>query len=393
MRDREQTVRMRLTCATLVVLLTGAPAAAVKIGDITHLQGSRINELIGFGLVVGLRGSGDSGKYAPTIRALAAVHKQFASPILALDELKNAKNVAIVQVEATLPRDGVREGDRVDVTVSSVGAAKSLLGGRLLLTPLVGPNPDDARGMMALAGGPLHIEDLEVPTVARIAKGATLEQDWIHNYIALGHDLEVYKSRSEVRPLVWIRPEEPYVTFVIDGPLSEWGIASTIAQAINEEASIPEVATGNTSDQIAMAFDPRTVIVRIPPEERANPAPFLARLESLQLFMPFTEARVTIHRASGTVVITGNVEIAPAVVAHKGLTITVITPKPPATMDNPRVEEREFISLDPQKKGGAKLADLVDALNQLRVPAQEKIQIIEDLNKTGKLYATLIVED
>ncbi len=371
-----------------IVLSIAASAQAVKIGDVTHLQGSRTNRLIGMGLVVGLNGTGDGGKFEPAMRPLAQLYARFANPIGNLAELKNAKNVAIVEIEAVLPRDGAREGDRVDVKVSSVGAAKSLAGGRLLLTPLVGPNPDDARGAMATASGPLQIEDPLSPVVARIAEGATLEQDWVHNYIALGRELP-----EPVRSRQWVRPDEPYITFVIDEPHAEWAVSYTIAQSINEEASISEVASGNINAQIAMAFDPRTVLVRMPEVERGNPAQFLARLESLQLFMPFTEARVTIHRKSASIVISGDAEISPAVITYKGLTITTITPEPPATPENPRMVESDFIPVDPQKKGGAKLADLVDALNQLRVPAPDRITIIEQLYKTGKLHATMVVED
>jgi flagellar P-ring protein precursor FlgI len=382
-----------LWIAAAAVLLPAVPAGAVKVGDITHLQGSRINRLVGMGIVVGLNGTGDGGKYVPTMRALAQAHHRFANPILTLDELKDARNVALVEVEATLPRDGAREGDQVDVRISSIGAAKSLAGGRLLPTPLVGPHPDDPRGVMALAGGPLQVEDPELPTAARIAQGATLEQNWIHNYVALGQDLEIYRTRGQVRPLHWLRPDEPYVTFVIDEPVAEWSVATAIAQAINEESSVDEVASGNTQDQIAMAFDPRTVVVRVPAEERAYPAPFLARLESLQLFMPFTEARVTIHRSSGSIVITGDVEIAPAVITHKGLTITTLVPEPPPNPNMPREVETNWLALNPHKKPAAKLQDLVDALTRLRIPAEDRITIIEQLNKTGKLYARVIVED
>jgi flagellar P-ring protein precursor FlgI len=125
----------------------------------------------------------------------------------------------------------------------------------------------------------------------------------------------------------------------------------------------------------------------------AGPVPFLARLEGLQLFMPFTEARVTIHRKSSSIVITGDAEISPAVITYKGLTITTVVPEAPPTLENPKVIEHDFVPIDPQKKGGAKLADLVDALNQLRVPAPDRITIIEQLHKTGKLHATLMVED
>lgn len=388
MQNAAHTIRM--TClAALALLAAAAPALAVKVGDITHLQGARTNRLVGMGLVVGLNGTGDGGKHAPAMRALAQLHGRFANPISSLDELKNVKNVAIVNVEATLPRDGAREGEQIDVHVSAI-AAKSLAGGRLLITPLVGPHPDDTRGVMAMAGGPLQVGAAN-PNVARIARGATLEQDWVHSYVTLGRELAAYRAAGAVQPAAWIRPDQPYVTLVIDEPHAEWGIAYTIAQSINEEAAIAEV--GTSAGQIAMAFDPRTVVVRLPEAERANPAPFLSRIENLSLFMPYTEARVVIQRSSGAIVISGDVEISPAVITYKGLTITTVVPELPPTPQNPRTIEKDFVALDPQKKGGARLADLDDALNQLRVTGQDKVNIIEQLHKSGKLHATLIVED
>jgi flagellar P-ring protein FlgI len=383
---------IRVTAALLAVALAPLSASAVKIGDITNLQGARTNRLVGYGLVVGLTGSGDGGNYVPAMQALAKAHERFANPVINLEELKNAKNVAIVLVEATLPRDGAREGERVDVEISSVGAAKSLQGGRLLVTPLVGPNPQDPRGTMALAAGPLHIEDTSVPTVGKIAQGATLEQDWIHNYIALGGELEIYKKRGQVRSLEWIRPDAAYVTFVIEENVASWGVANTIAQAINADANVTAVASNDLSAQIALAYDPRTVVVRIPEAERADPAPFLARLEILELFMQFAEARVTINRRTGTIVMTGDVEIAPAVISHKGLTVETLVPERPPTPENPKIVQQTFVGLDPAHKGGARLADLLEALNRLQVQAPDKIAIIDQLRKTGKLYATVIDE-
>ena len=390
MRSRDNN-RMMLAIAGMALLLAAPASVAVKVGDITHLQGTRSNKITGFGLVVGLKGTGDGGKFAPTVRPLAALYKRFANPVSALDELKDVKNVAIVYLEATLPQNGVREGERIDVQISSVGAAKSLLGGRLLLTPLVSPNPDDNRGVMAMASGPVEIDNAAVPTVGRIVQGATLEQNWVHNYIVPGRELEVLKCRGIARPADWVQLNAPYATFVIDDAHAEWSIAYTIAQSINEEASIAdENAQATTS--IAMAVDPRTVLVRIPDAEQANPAPFLARLERLQLFMPMTEARVSINRSTGTIVITGDVEIAPTVIAYRGLTITTLQPEPTYTAENPRIVQKQFVPLDPQKKGGAKLKDLVDTLDQLRVTVEDQINIIEQLHKTGELHATLIVE-
>lgn len=374
-----------MTVAAVVLAAPGAVLAVPKVGDITHLQGSRTNKLMGLGLVVGLPGTGDGGKHAPTMRSLAALQKQFANPVLSLDELKNAKNVAIVQVEATLPPDGVREGDRVDVVVSSLGPAKSLKGGRLLVTPLVGPNPDDPRGVMALASGPLQIESETNPVVARVSQGATLERDWIHSYIVLGRDLP-----PQVQSHGGIHPDEPYVTLVIDEPHAQWAVAYTIALTLNSES---DVGDGTVSAQHAVAIDPRTVVVRIPPAERNNPAAFLYRIEKCQLIMPLTEARVTIHRTSGTIVISGDAEISPAVISQKGLTITATVPPIKPTPENPVLQEQRFVVVDPENKGGAKLRDLVDALNMLRVPVEDRITIIQKMHENGQLHATLVVED
>ena len=385
MRCDRWTGWVRMIAAGVLLAAPGAALAVPKVGDISHLQGTRTNKLMGLGLVVGLPGTGDGGKYAPTMRSLAALHKRFANPILTLDELKNAKNVAIVQVEATLPQDGAREGDRVDVVVTSIGGAKSLKGGRLLITPLVGPNPDDARGPMALATGPLHIESATVPTVGRVSQGATLEQDWIHSYIVLGRDLP-----PPVRDREGIQLDEPYVTLVIDEAHAQWAVAYTIARTLNSES---EVGDGTVNAQNAIAIDPRTVVVRVPPMDRGNPAAFLYRVEKCQLIMPLTEARGTIHRASGTIVISGDAEISPAVISQKGLTIMTTVPPIKPTPEAPQAQEQRFVAVDPENKGGAKLRDLVDALNLLRVPVEDRITIIQKMHENGQLHATLIVEN
>lgn len=380
------TTRRSLGMAGCVVLALGALAsAAPKIGDITHLQGARTNKLTGMGLVVGLPGTGDGGRYAPTIRSLAALHRTYATPVLSLDEMRNASNVAIVQVEASLPRDGVREGESIDVVVSSLGPAKSLRGGRLLTTPLVGPHPEDPRGVIALASGPLHLEDPQIETVARVSGGATLEQNWIHNYIVHGRELPL-----AVQTHPGVLPDAPYVTLVIHEPHAQWAVAYQIANTVNSEF---DLGTGSAEAPIAVAIDPRTVVVRIPPMDRANPASFLYRLESSYLLMPATEARVTIHRPSQTIIISGDVQIAPAVISHKGLTITTMVPEPPRGEGPPRLETREWVPVDSNRQGGARLQDLVETLNQLRVPAADRITIIRKLYETGRLHATLVVED
>jgi len=388
MRRRRTTrsLTLTLTVALGFGLVLVPEAMAVKISDITHLQGTRTNRLTGMGLVVGLSGTGDGGEYLPVMRPLMQFYKRMAMPVVSAEEFEDVENVAIVAVEVVLPENGVREGERLDVHVSSVGPAESLKGGRLLMTPLTGPNPDDGQ-IWATAAGPITLEDEDILTVGRISQGATLERNWVHTYMVPGRQLPI-----EIRNRTWIRPDERYVTFVIDESHAEWAISDTIAETINREESNPDLATGDVRNQIALAVDPRTVLVRVPAQELENPAPFLARLEGLQLFMPYTEARVTINRKTGSIIVTGDAEIYPVAITIGGLTITTTTPEPEPTPELPRVEQGDWTKVDPEQKGGTNLNDLVSALNQLRVPIEDRIAIIEELHKIGKLHATLIVE-
>jgi len=347
--------------AAVSALWCGAPALATKISDVTHLKGRRENRLQGLGLVLGLAGTGDGGKYAPSIQALGSMLQKFEDtvPLLALRE---TKNVAIVSVEVVLPDNGVREGDRVDVQVSAIGACKSLQGGRLLITPMQGP---DLKSVFAMASGPLELNDLKAPTTAIVRQGATMEADIFHHYIDGGR-----------------------ITLVLEDSQASWALASTIAQTINEETS----DSGRLA-RIARAIDPKNVEVLIPQNEARDPAAFIASIEGIELFMPASEARVAINRRKGTVVITGEVEIGAVLVSYNGMTISTVQPPPDPTPDNPLVTEKFVSVLDPEKRGSAKLRDLVDSLNALHVPAKDLINIIEDLQRSGKLHAKLLVED
>src|SRR5436309_2730836 len=124
---------MQKLIVILVCLLLARPALAVKIADITRLSGQRSNVLTGLGLVYGLKGTGDGGDYLPAIRPLAGMLSKYANPST-VRELANAQNVALVSITATLPADGVRDGDKIDCYVTSIGAAASLKGGRLFVT-------------------------------------------------------------------------------------------------------------------------------------------------------------------------------------------------------------------------------------------------------------------
>jgi len=351
-----------LATACAVALCAG-PAYGTRVADVAHLKGARTNRLVGIGLVTGLNGKGDGGKFAPAVRPLAELLANFSNPT-ALEDLKDAKNVALVNLEVVLPEHGIREGDSVDVHVTVIGSAKSLVGGRLFLSPLQGPNKKDKR-IFALAGGAIEVPDPNAPTRAVVRRGATMERDVIHHYI-----------------------DDGTVTLILSDMHASWAMASTVAQIINEDLS----AVGQSAD-VARAVDPRQVMVTIPPAERADPAAFIARVESLELLMPAGEARIVINRTKGTIVVTGDVEIAPVWFSQNGMSIQTMEPPPAGTPEAPVVNESMVASLDSSARPGAKLNDLVASLNRLRVPADKMIDLIETMHRTGRVHGRLVYED
>ncbi len=339
--------------------MTAADAFAVKVGDITRIGGQRRNFLVGSGLVVGLNGTGDGGDYAPAINQLREMLAKFDNPVTVRD-LGAANNVAVVTVMATVPPNGVREGDELDIHVVSTGAASSLKGGRLFITPLQGPTPGSP--LVALAQGGIELEDPATPTSGVVKKGAVMEVDMSYKFIENGR--------------FWL---------VLEDSAASWTNANNIAKIIND-------AEGTDGELLATAVDPKNVLVNIPTIEQERPDGFMARVQRLQVYMLPSEARVQINERTGTLIVTGDVEISPVVITHKGLTISTIDPAPVASPRNPLVTSKEIVALDTTNAGGAKLQDLVGALEQLKVPAEDRITIVKELHKTGKLHAKLIVE-
>lgn len=346
----------------LFILACASPASATRIADVSHLQGRRGNTLMGYGLVIGLPGTGDGGKYIASILQLQSMLAKFEIPVPP-GALTETKNVAIVMVEATIPENGVREGDRIDVRVNSSGSAKSLAGGHLVPTPLQGPGLDR---IFAFASGPIRLTDPKIKTSGIVGGGATMEADIIHNYIT----------------------EDWEFTLVIEDVHASHAMASVIAQIINENAS--EVGQLR---RIAHAVNPKMVIVRVPESERGNPADFIARVESAELLMPPGEARIVINRQTGTIVIDEAVEIGPAVISHNGMSITTVQPKPKPTEEEPIIREEYAASIHAPNRehSGAKLRELVDALNALNVPSKDIIEIVENLHRIGKVTGKLVI--
>src|SRR5947208_1238189 len=260
-------------CLTLLLLC--GQARAVRIADITRLYGQQTNVLTGLGLVVGLRGTGDGGDFAPAIRPLASMLGKF-NDRAELRELGNVANVALVSVTAVLPPRTVRNGDKIDVYVMSLGATTSLKGGRLLIMPLQGPTPDS--GIFAMAQGATVLEDPTVPTHALIPGGAVMEADLPAQVIQKGR-----------------------LTLILNEPAASWTTASTIAKIVND-------AEG-TGETLAIAVDSKNIVVTLPANERDNPAGFISRVQRLPVPVLPTEARVEINEKTGTIIMTGDVEI------------------------------------------------------------------------------------
>jgi flagellar P-ring protein precursor FlgI len=360
------------TFAIAAVLLVCQTARATKIEDITRLRGERTNTLTGLGLVIGLRGTGDGGAYLPAMRPLAQMLDRYSDRSTTLD-LTSASNVAIVMVTAETSSKGESSGDMLDITVSSVGAASSLAGGTLFPLPLLGPNgelfvPKDEFGRpmtaipFAMAQGSVEIEDVTKPTVGVIHNGARMEAD----------------MKFKV-----VRPNGTF-ELILDSAHASRSTANMIAKLINESA--------DSGEQIATAIDGTRIDVQIPKSELASPVAFIANIQQFPLPAMFTEAEVYLNDRTGTMVITGDVEISPAVISAKGLTITIVTPPPVASVRSPIATSKNMIALDTTNTGGARLEDLAKTFDLLKVPSEDRVMIIKQLYKTGKLHAKLVID-
>ena len=358
---RHQTITAMLLLAVLLAI--ALDAQAVQVQDVVRIKGAESSRLVGMGLVVGLSGTGDGGKFQPAMRPLAAVIRRLMDSNTVAAELKDAKNVALVAIEANVPETGVREGDRIDVHVSAIGAAKSLEGGRLLMIPLTGPLPDSP--VFAFASGPVTVDDTEIPTVGVVKQGAQMTRDIRAQFLN----------------------EYGQMTLVLTNETAGWPVAYAVADLVNQELA-PDGA------MIARAVDPKNVVVDVPMWERTDPAAFISRLlrAYVDLSSINTGARVVINEKTKTIIVGADVQISPAVISHNGLTITTVTPSPEPTEEMPLASTNNFIGVDPDDRGGTRLKDLLASLQQLQVEADDRIAIVKELHRSGKLHAKLIIE-
>ena len=354
----------------LAVLLAGPAAAqSVRIKDIADVEGVRDNQLVGYGLVVGLAGTGDRLRTAIfTRQSLIGMLERLGVNTRDNEARLDTRNVAAVMVTANLPAFA-RPGSRIDISVSALGDATNLQGGTLVVTPLLGADGEVyavaqgavATGAVAARGAAGSVQR-GVPTSARIASGAIVEREVPYSLAG--------------RPSIRLSLRNPDMT-----------TARRIAAAINQ-------STGSTS---AVATDPRTVALAM---AGRDPVGFLAQIEQLRV-EPDQVARVVIEEASGTIVMGANVRVSTVAIAQGNLTIR-ITEAPQVAQPNPLgggetvVVPRTTIEVDDQAQrrvgllsGGVSLQELVRGLNALGVGPRDLIAILQSVKAAGALQAEM----
>jgi len=356
------------------VLAFGGSARAERIKDLASVQGVRTNQLYGYGLIIGLDGSGDQTTQAPfTSQSLLTMLQQLGIT-LPPGVNPQLKNVAAVMVTAQLPAF-VQPGQNIDVTVSSIGNAKSLRGGTLLLTPLKGADGNIyamAQGNLiiggagaAAAGSKVVINTL---SAGRIPAGATVERAVPNN------TLQFESIHLELKT-------------------TDFSTATQVAEAINRRNRVPA-----GEDPVAQAVDARVIKVKMPgPEKRVA---FMSELENIDVAIGLPPAKVIVNARTGSVVMNQTVTLAPSAVAHGNLSVSIsttpmVSQPGPLSQGSTVVTEKADIQIKQDGAalmvfdGAAKLADVVKALNSLGATAQDLITILQALKAAGSLKAEL----
>lgn len=361
---------------TLVCCHAFAAADLVRLKELGRIDGWRENHLIGFGIVTGLAGTGDSTRSKATRQSLANMMSNF-DMVIASDQI-NSRNVALVSVVASLP-PVTRRGDRADVSVTSLGDARSLVGGTLLLAPLKGAD----NKVYALAQGPVSIGGYRYdqngnvaqknhPTVGMIPGGAQIE------------------AETTASPL----HADGTVDFVLTQP--NYTTIQRVATAINSRF-MREVAT---------VRDSGAVRIRVPGPAIADAASFLATLENIDV-TPDAVARVVINERTGTIVSGGDVRISRVTVAHGDLKVSITTEyavSQPLTfgragdgvrtevVPNTRINVDESDGGVVELAGRSTVADLVRSLNRIKASTRDIIAILQGVKTAGALHADLIIQ-
>jgi flagellar P-ring protein FlgI len=366
-----KTFTIAVSLALLATL--AAPARAERVKDIASVQGVRSNQLVGYGLVVGLDGTGDQTSQAPfTIQSIKNMLAKFGVTIPP-NVNPQLKNVAAVTVHAELPAF-TKSGQTIDITVNSIGNAGSLRGGSLLMTPLRGIDGEVyaiAQGSLVVSGFGANGKDgsrisLNVPSSGRIPNGATVEREVPTSFASGQH-----------------------VILNLNNP--DFTTASRLAEGINKLLG----------DNTAEAMDAVSVRVVAPVDPNQRIA-YLSSLEAIEIEPGDAPARVIVNSRTGTVVIGSHVRVTPAAVAHGSLSVTVterldvsqpegfsqgdtiVTPR--SGIEVKQDEARMFVF-----NSGVNLNEIVRAVNQVGAAPGDLVAILEALKEAGALRAELIV--
>lgn len=337
-----------LITALALVAQSSNALAMLRVGQISTIEGEARVRLEGTGLVVGLKGTGD-GPNSVTLRAFKKYLESKGLPIDKPDELsKHCTSVAVVAVSAEVPVSGARVGQLLDCQVSVLFNCKSLANGELIQTPLTGEFTADDDALAFASGRRVLIEDPLHPTVGLIRQGAQLKRD-----------VKINRTRrNQLRIL--IHPER-----------ASSEMAQELVRAINEKFSVDAGGI-----DIASAVSDTEVSVNIP-KQYDNSTQFISLLKQVPMKDP-SRPTVTVNEKSGTIVMTDDVELRPTVFSHKNLAVNV--------------GGDPFIALPEPGKGRApqRLSDLLEALNNLKVPPQDKIAVLRALHQNGSLQAEFI---
>ena len=353
---------------SVILILFVSHAHAVRIKDIIDIEGVRKNQLIGYGLVVGLNGTGDGSKSEFTIQSMASMLEKMGITVKS-EDIK-VDNVAAVMITADLP-PFARVGSRIDVLVNSIGDADNLQGGTLLLTPLKAANGK----VYAVAQGPVSTGGFSsggeggkvqknFPTVGRIAGGAIIEKEVISNF-----------NQRKTLSLALRR--------------SDFTTASRVAEAIN--AALYE--------QAAKTPDAGTIQVEIPEKYSENIVGLVALIEGLTV-TPDTISKIVVNERTGTVVMGNNVRISTIAIAHGNLSIQIKESKDvsqplPFSRGKTVVTPDTEISVEEEKnklvvvESGVTIGEVVMALNALGVSPRDLIAIFQAIKAAGALHAEL----
>ena len=364
---------VRYLCVLLAVLAAAPAVAAVRIKDIAQLEGLRDNQLIGYGLVIGLQGTGDTLRNAPfTEQSIQSMLDRLGINVRNVS--LRTRNVAAVLVTTDLP-PFTNRGSRLDVTVSSLGDASSLLGGTLIMTPLAGADGVThalAQGAVAVSGssaiGQAESYSQGVPTAGRISNGATVE-------------IPSHNKPGDIGPR----------TLNLKNP--DFQTAVRIADAING------FTLSRFGVRTAEERDFRSVVLKLP--RGVGPTRFMAEIGTIMV-EPDTEARVVVDSRTGTIVIGQDVQISTVAVTHGNLTVRITeTPvvSQPKAFSQGKTEVVPRTKIDSDESGGqlqivhgTTLRTLVKGLNQIGLKPSGIIAILQAIKSAGALQAELVTQ-